>query len=671
VHGGTPRCRLIRIPSSRVAAVPTLRVLIASIMVVVAGCGTPSGRPPQPSPSSPSPSPSSGPKPGGTLRIAGVARSVDLDPASLASEETSGLALPVVDTAAGNRLVGRLVLRQLYGYTDSEATQDGGADGTASVSNPDRTARPAAAAAGPQPDLAAGAPKLTDGGRSATITLRTARWDVPSGRRVTATDELRALKRLCLPSVSSPVRGYLTESVVGYAAACTSLGRRPPRTLADLDDVTIPGLTTQGDTTLVVQLLRPTNDLTAILSLPETSPLPVESFTGLRVTNDPQRFVGDGPYRFVQTQGGETYALSRSPSWDPADDLLHRAYVDHISIRGGLSAAQVQQRLRTGGADLSLDVPASPAFAAGAAPDALIRTPAQALALLAVGAHGPAAVRLAVPGVRRVIASCVDTATRTRVAAALGPGVAVSAVDLLGGLSLTPDGQRVPSPTPSATASPSTSGSASAGVSPSTRASGPAAEAPTASPSLSPVRCARTAGVTGATIRLLTLSSPQTRAAAAVIASRLAAIGVRVTVTAADAQLCALLARRGAFDLLLAVRPLRYPAPRAVLAPLLDEVWPGADAVALRSAPALASQMLTATAERDTTASVEAWDTLRTALEQSAALVSLAQLSGVYARGPNVVYAPTAPTFSNADPANVALGSTLAGDPSRGPTPTP
>ena len=110
---------------------------------------------------------------------------------------------------------------------------------------------------GPVPDLAGGQPKISDGGRNATITLRTVRWDVPSGRRVTATDELRALKRLCLPQISSPVRGYLEESVVGYAAACRQLALDPPKTLGELDAVTISGLTTQGDTTLQIQLHPP------------------------------------------------------------------------------------------------------------------------------------------------------------------------------------------------------------------------------------------------------------------------------------------------------------------------------------------------------------------------------------------------------------------------------
>ena len=130
---------------------------------------------------------------------------------------------------SGNQLVGRLVLRQLYAYPTTDPTQTGASASPAAGASPAQAGGNAAILSGPVPDLAGAQPKISDGGRKATITLRTVRWDVPSGRRVTATDELRALKRLCLPQISSPVRGYFEESVVGYAAACRAAGARTPR----------------------------------------------------------------------------------------------------------------------------------------------------------------------------------------------------------------------------------------------------------------------------------------------------------------------------------------------------------------------------------------------------------------------------------------------------------
>lgn len=630
--------------------------LVLALASAVAACSSSSGGP-QPARSSaatPTPSPTE-PKPGGTLRIAGVSRTIDLDPASPASEPDGYASLTAVSRADGDRMIGRLVLRQLYGYLPTDPTQPA-AGGTV--------------LSGPVPDLASGGPKLSDDGRTAAIQLRAASWDVPSGRRVTATDELRALKRLCLPNISSPVRGYLTESIVGFAAACSRLRSDPPKTLADLDAVDIPGLVTQGDNTLVLHLLQPTNDITAIFALPETSPLPVESFTGLQVTNNAQEFVGDGPYSFVQPQAGETYALSRSQSWDPSSDPLRHAYVDHISIRGGMTPARVLQLVSTGGADLSLDVSVPPASAATAAPDAVVRTPALSLALLAIGDRGFNAGRLTVPRDRQVIAACIDAGTRARVAAALGTGLATATGDLLGATSLVPSGQRSPAPSPSASdaASPTPTQSSAPAT---TRAPAASPEpSPSASPS-PPVRCVRTPQLTGSTLSLLTVDTPTQLAAAAVIVRRLAVIGVRVVVVPANSTQFATLARRGGWDLALAVRPVRYPAPRALLAPLLDASWPGTDSLAVPRPAAYTKQLLAAAGLDDTAAALRAWDALQATLANAAEFVALAQVSAVYPRGPNVAQAPTVPTLSNADPANVSLGSTRPGEPSRTPPATP
>jgi peptide/nickel transport system substrate-binding protein len=607
-----------------------------------------------------------------------VTRVLDLDPAAPANEQPFVPGQSAVSAAQGNQLVGQLVLRQLYGYPTVDPTTSTAPDEQLPTPTPSPLDKSIASngttASGPVPDLAAGQPKITDGGRKATITLRTVRWDVPSGRRVTANDALRALKRLCLPQISSAVRGYFDESVVGYAAACRQIALNPPATVEQLDAITIPGLTTQGDTTLAIQLIRPTNDLTDILSLPQTAPLPVESFVGVSVTKDPLSFIGDGPYRFVSPQQGETYALSRNPAWTPGGDPMRRAYVDHVSVRGGMPPAKVADLLRSGGADLSLDVPATTQQAASAQPDAIITTPSQSAVVLAVGSRGPAAARLAVQGVRRVLAACIDAPTRSRIASALGAGLATPTDDLLANLSLTPDGKRTPTPSPSASASPS--------LTPTPDASGSATPGPTASasasagsgsavPALPPARCARTIGVTGATFTLLIPSGPQARAVARLIAARLALAGVRLRAVAPSATQYAALVRLGGWDLLLAVRSLPYPAPRSVLAPLLDPSWPGRDAVSLRRSQIWLSQLLTATAERQAAAAKSAWEAVTANVTAAAVVVPLAQLNMVYLRGPNVEHAPVSPVFSNADPANVALGSTRQGDTARSPSATP
>lgn len=154
-------------------------LLVSLLLGLTAACSSSStGSAPKPSPSAsptptPTPSASDIPKPGGTLRIAGVTRVLDLDPANPANEQASSTGVAAVSPGDGNQLVGRMVLRQLYSYQPIEPALDTGSK------DPNPTLL------GPVPDLAVGQPKVTDGGLVATIKLRNVSWDVPSGRRVT------------------------------------------------------------------------------------------------------------------------------------------------------------------------------------------------------------------------------------------------------------------------------------------------------------------------------------------------------------------------------------------------------------------------------------------------------------------------------------------------------
>jgi hypothetical protein len=247
--------------------------------------------------------------------------------------------------------------------------------------------------------------------------------------------------------------------------------------------------------------------------------------------------------------------------------------------------------------------------------------------------------------------------------------VAKASDQLLAGLSLVPAG----SPSPSATAS-STAGGPAATV-----GLGSSSAIPSASPSASPsanasavpaAQCVRVEGVTGSTFTLLIADSKPLRAAAAVIEASVLAAGVHLTVKVADSKHYDGYARSGGWDLLLSVRQVRYPAPRGLLAPLLDARWRGGDAVALLRSSTFVVALEAAVAGRDSDTSIKLWGRLQESLTETASLLPLAVVDGVYPRGPNVAHAPTVPTFSNADPTNVALGSTRPSDPARSATPT-
>ena len=300
---------------------------------------------------------------------------------------------------------------------------------------------------GPVPDLAGAQPKITDGGRMATITLRTVRWDVPSGRRVTATDELRALKRLCLPQISSPVRGYLEESVVGYAAACRAAGARPAEDArrARRGHHHRPDHPGRHD---------PADPAAAPHQRSDRHPLAARDLAAAG--------------RVVRRRGGHQRpaGLRRRralPLRRPADGRDVRPVTQPLVEPGQRPAAARLRRPRLGarrddgreGAPNSCS-PAAPtsrstcratrrSWRRSAATDALITTPSQASVVLAVGSRGPGGARLGVPGraarARRLHRRGDPHPRRDGAGRRASPP---PTDDLLTNLSLTPDGKRTP-----------------------------------------------------------------------------------------------------------------------------------------------------------------------------------------------------------------------------------
>jgi peptide/nickel transport system substrate-binding protein len=619
----------------------TIRRLAGALPLVVlaAACGSGGHRPTDTS-QSPSPSFSSTGKPGGTLRVVGTVRDVPLDPA-----------LARTDPAL---LVNRLVLRQLYSYRPGDTT--------------------------PTPDIASGSPKLSSDRLTASISLRpNARWNVPAGRGVTASDVLRGLKRLCAPGVLAPERGYLDQIVVGYADFCAKASRVRLGAVAapDLDSVDVPGLRAVGDTEVQLVLRRPVADLQQILALPALSPLPVEIRGGF---GSPQQFVGDGPYRFADPEPGESYRLSRNPSWDPAGDQVRAALVDRVTFRGGLTPADVQQRLQTNAADLSWDdeTPAEVLARPASVDDpGLARVPDRDLALLGVGTKGPDAALLATAPGRAAVESCVD---RTALQQVFGGPTVASTTDAL----LTPDYLDVPPPSKSgssAAPTPAATGSASpgAGALPGSGSTG----SPTAAPAGSPLPSATTTAVPakpltvaqcrvmltlaglppGTRLTLLAADSPAEKAAATVLHDRFAAAGLAVQVRLVPVGHYAAATAAGGWDLALLVERPDYAGSRAVLSPLLDPRWPADDRLGtVRRSQAWLTEMAAGLGEERPAAVAERELALASAISQDGAVIGLLRLGTVRTTGPNVGQIPPLVLLGNADPANVALGVTRPGE---------
>jgi len=117
----------------------------------------------------------------------------------------------------------------------------------------------------------------------------------------------------------------------------------------DLDDFT--GITTPDDSTLVFHLTQPFAEFDYLVSNPQASPVPQAKDNGLKYEEHP---VSTGPYMFESHSVGKEFALVKNPEWDAASDPNRKQTVDRIEVQEKVDAADIDQRLVAGTADLDL-----------------------------------------------------------------------------------------------------------------------------------------------------------------------------------------------------------------------------------------------------------------------------------------------------------------------------
>jgi peptide/nickel transport system substrate-binding protein len=224
----------------------------------------------------------------------------------------------------------------------------------------------------PVPDVAAEIPTIDNGGlsrdgRRYTIRLRSGvRWDTTPAREVTAMDFVRGFKRMCNPVAGAGAVTYYTSTIKGMAEFSAGYrdafaGVTPAaRDLAEFQNShTISGLRADGDKTLVIELIRPANDMLNILSMIFASAAPAEY--DMFVPDSPELIRGirsNGPYRLTGYQPGVFLAMERNPAWRQSTDPIRHQYVDGMAVRmARVSDDQVRQAIESGQADLSWGAP--------------------------------------------------------------------------------------------------------------------------------------------------------------------------------------------------------------------------------------------------------------------------------------------------------------------------
>jgi len=266
------------------------------------------------------------PKTGGVLKVAGAG---DVDYYD-----------PNVTYSSTGQLAARIYNRQLYGYSPQEGHT------TEAV-----------------PDMATGDPVVSNGGKTATITIRQGvDWNSTPKRQVTAADVIRGVEITCNPTqIQFGGQPDFNTLIVGYQSFCKSFSKAPA-TVAGiksfLKTAKFPGITV-GSTpeTVVFHLTHPAAFLSAMLTLPAFSPRPVEELNYLPGTTAlVQHSLFDGPYIIKSWNPQKSIDFVRNPAWDASTDPIRKAYVDEIKVTEGEQQDAVQQQILAGSLNTDWDL---------------------------------------------------------------------------------------------------------------------------------------------------------------------------------------------------------------------------------------------------------------------------------------------------------------------------
>jgi hypothetical protein len=229
---------------------------------------------------------------------------------------------------------------------------------------------PGAAATKPYPDLATGAPTISNGGKTVAVTIRTgAMWNTSPPRQVTAADAVIGLKRSCNPI--QPFGGLpdFQTLIAGYEDFCngfTKLGSSatPAAMKKYIDTHQISGVTASGQT-ITYNLVHAASYFPTMLSMDPFYPAPVESLNYVPGSAaNAQHLVADGPYMVQSYTPNRSIVYVRNPAWKASTDPIRKAYVDKIVVSETGNQTSIQQQLQTNTAAASMGFDLGPPIGA-------------------------------------------------------------------------------------------------------------------------------------------------------------------------------------------------------------------------------------------------------------------------------------------------------------------
>ena len=187
----------------------------------------------------------------------------------------------------------------------------------------------------PSPDLATGPAKITNGGKTITITIKKGvKFSPPVNREVKAADVKYAMERDFLPQVGNGYANSYWPDIIGAKDMASGKAKE------------IKGITTPDPYTLKIELSRPVAPIVVgAMALPGTAPVPKEyaakfdqgkksEYGPHLVTTGPYMVQNDASGKVTGYQPGRRITLVRNPNWDPKTDW-RPAYLDKIIVEEG------------------------------------------------------------------------------------------------------------------------------------------------------------------------------------------------------------------------------------------------------------------------------------------------------------------------------------------------
>jgi peptide/nickel transport system substrate-binding protein len=191
-------------------------------------------------------------------------------------------------------------------------------------------------------DLATDLPKIEDGGKKYTFTLKDG-VKFEDGSPITSKDVKYGIERVFAQDVLSGGPTYLIDVL--------DQGQSYPGPYKDTDPnkLGLKSVQTPDDKTIVFTLKDPLADFAYLLATPGSGPVPVAKDTGDKYGAKP---VSTGPYKFQSYDAGKKAILVRNDQWDPKTDTVRKALPDQIDFTIGTAVEEIDNQLLSGDIDI-------------------------------------------------------------------------------------------------------------------------------------------------------------------------------------------------------------------------------------------------------------------------------------------------------------------------------